>query len=392
MNDNLNNPAPIANNSPFGFKVKSPNSVGYSSYHSELAGNETTHSFDEFFDKCRKISEAERTIKEALGDLSQFKSILSQALNRPIETQYSFRNSIDEIIPVIKFWAKYGNQFKSFISGENDAQMLLDSYRQCPELKQEVDQLRAEVKDRDTQIAALQESIIAKQLDEAKKQLDDEKVRNVQLSDEINSLKSNISSLEEDLSSSRAENIRVVDESEKLKEKLANELSSCQDEIGRITNAYQNKTERVEQLQKEIVAYQIIRNLIADAFKIDTKIEAEYIQALGTAKTILRTCVEMGNGSPLGDKVFEHIEDVLKENVRMKQVEENNRILNEKNITLNSTIRGKDAELVDQKKIIEDANEKIATLTNDVTECQKKISCEDVSSSSLIRSLKKCLR
>ena len=55
----------------------------------------------------------------------------------------------------------------------------------------------------------------------------------------------------------------------------------------------QNKTEKVEQLQKEIVAYQIIRNLIADAFKIDTKIEAEYIQALvwkNAAELLLIRC------------------------------------------------------------------------------------------------------
>ena len=373
MNENPHNPANIDSNTPSGVKANPSYSTVFSSHRSDFDGNGSSHCFDEFFDKCKKISESERTIKEALENVSQFKALLSQALNRPIETQYSFRSAINEIRPAIEFWIKYGDKFKSFINGENDVQKLLDSYQQCPELIQEINQLRVAVTDRDTQISALQESVLAKQLDETKNQLDEERGRNTQLCEDINSLKGSILDLEEDLSNSRAENKRISDEAENLKEKLASEQSSYQDEIGRVTNAYRNKSERVEQLQNEIVTYQIIRNLIADAFKIDTRTESEFIHALGKARTILRACVEMGKNSPLGDNVIERMEDILKDNARMREVEADNKRKEETIDKLKSDIRKKDADICDQEQKINDSTTTIDTMTRDIATYKQQI-------------------
>ena len=380
MNDNLYNPAAIGSNQPSALNANS----GFSPRHFELDGYGLSRCFDDFFDKCKKINDAERTINDALRDISQFKTLLSQALNRRIVTHDDFQSAIDWIRTIVDFWTKYGEKINPFIKGEDDVQKLIDAYQQCPKLKQDVDQLQATVTDKNAQISALQESVIVKQLDEATNQLNAEKVKNANLSEEIDTLKGNISNLEEELSCSRTENKRVTDEAESLKEKLANEQSTYQDEIGKVTNAYKNKSERVEQLQNEIMTYQIIRSLIADAFKIDTRTKSEFDRALVSAKTILRACVEMGKNSPLGDNIIERIEDILKENARMREIEEDNKRKDQTIERLNKDISKKDADLYDQEQKINDSKDKIATMANDIANYQKSLTDLNESKTALL--------
>ena len=67
MNDNLYNPAAIGSSQPSALNAN----AGFSPRHFELDGYGLSRCFDDFFDKCKKINDAERTINDALRDISQ---------------------------------------------------------------------------------------------------------------------------------------------------------------------------------------------------------------------------------------------------------------------------------------------------------------------------------
>ncbi len=375
---------------------------------------EMSLSLDSFFESCRLISESGHSISAAVNEITQFKKMLSEVLQRPIETIEALQSGIKEITPLLVFWREYGNRFSKLITCPEDAEKVLNCYDGYPELKQNLEILKHEIKEKDARIASLEESEINKhfraeqqktselqaEIDEFQKKLAQSQTefeevkkdceilknenqsllgekesiskenkalqeKNVQeqkvhqeeiekankdyksLTDELEAIKKQNAESQEIIQEKEDEIQRLSEETKVLKEKSDQELSAHQEEIEKANKAYRIKTEEIESLRHQIANYQIVRGLIADAFRIDMSSASELDYAVSTTKKILCACMELDKKSSVKDSVIEHFEEIIKDNARLKEQEKQIASLEKQIESQRQEIDKKDTDLYD---------------------------------------------
>lgn len=340
-------------------------------------------SLDSFFENCRKISESGQYIYAALNDISHFKDAISNALDRKITTQEELKAAFEEIKPLLDFWSKFGETFAGHITCSDDAIKMLSCFNNFPDLERKNTELNNKLAEKESQIDALQENEINKQLSAAnatisalredlshqQEALTQSQRESEDLSAKLERLKIELDNLRSEkqriLEESESEKQRISKESEAIKEKFALEQSSYQDEIERLKNEVDKLKNVLENKSSEAEGFQIIRGLVADAFKIDTRTESEFAEAIATAKKILRACIELDRNAPPNENVIDRIEEIAKDNERLKEQDVKIASLEDSMANLNSRLKQKDVQIYEQDQKIQQANNSIESLSDE---------------------------